>query len=583
MSDSTLNITGGNNQFAVVYKDAPSGDAGAGGIGAGQGGNPPFGAPGSLNNTNPAYDFSSLDNGKVYVITNGQAQTTIDGGNQQFVVEYLLPAPDGTAGAADTGGNMINVGGGNNLFVVSYEATDPTAASGNAVTVGGGNNQFVVAYASPGAGSGNSVAVDGGGNKFVAAYNSVQSGDGSASPAGASSLGQGDMGSNSSGIVVGNPGNNAVSISGDNNQYVVQYGVAPSADGSPSSAPGAGSNPFSSFGGAPGNSGAGGAPAGSAPGGGDLAALLAQSPFGPLLNLPGVTAQNLFSNVNPNDYSGGNPFAALGANAGSGAYGGNPFAGLGGNPAPTSSGASGGASAAPDLSSIFASFGGAAGAASGDLASQLGQSPFAPLLNLPGVSANDIASALASGGSGDPSYPSNSDYSGITLQSVLSALGATGQSGSTASSGPFASLADGSGSSVLGTGTPLGSLIAPGSGGLSAAGGVPSNLSGDLAVAGVPNVDAFNGQLASIMANFDPFAMGSPLASLVGSGSSGFSAAGGVPSNLSGALTAPGVPNADAVGSAVTNLGSGAPSNFSSMISGLAASYGVPAQYLPST
>ncbi len=91
-------------------------------------------------------------------------------------------------------------------------------------------------------------------------------------------------------------------------------------------------------GGAPaGAAGGGGAPAG-APGGGgasggqgsSLSSLLGQSPFGPLLNLPGVTAENLFSNVNPADYGGGSPFAGIGAAGGSsGAYGGNPFAGLG--------------------------------------------------------------------------------------------------------------------------------------------------------------------------------------------------------------------------------------------------------------
>ena len=68
-------------------------------------------------------------------------------------------------------------------------------------------------------------------------------------------------------------------------------------------------------------------------GGGDPTALIAQSPFGALLDLPGVTAANLFSNVNPADYGGGNPFAALvgsGSSTGAAApYGGNPFASIG--------------------------------------------------------------------------------------------------------------------------------------------------------------------------------------------------------------------------------------------------------------
>ena len=43
----------------------------------------------------------------------------------------------------------------------------------------------------------------------------------------------------------------------------------------------------------------------------DAASLISQSPFGSLLNLPGVTADNLFSNVNPANYGGSNPFAAI--------------------------------------------------------------------------------------------------------------------------------------------------------------------------------------------------------------------------------------------------------------------------------
>ena len=79
---------------------------------------------------------------------------------------------------------------------------------------------------------------------------------------------------------------------------------------------------------------AAGAPAasGADSGSSDLSAMIAQSPFGALLNLPGVTAANLFSNVNPADYGGGNPFAALASTSGSGAaapYGGNPFASIG--------------------------------------------------------------------------------------------------------------------------------------------------------------------------------------------------------------------------------------------------------------
>jgi len=71
--------------------------------------------------------------------------------------------------------------------------------------------------------------------------------------------------------------------------------------------------------------GAAAAPAGA---GMDAASLISQSPFGSLLSLPGVTADNLFSNVNPANYGGSNPFAVLGSSVTSGAYGGNPFAAI---------------------------------------------------------------------------------------------------------------------------------------------------------------------------------------------------------------------------------------------------------------
>ena len=91
------------------------------------------------------------------------------------------------------------------------------------------------------------------------------------------------------------------------------------------------------------------------------------------------------------------------------------------------------------------------------------------------------------------------------------------------------------------------------------------------------------GDLSSIIANFNPFAMGGSFGNLAGFGGGGASgAAGGVPSNLSGALSSLGVPNADAVSSAVSGLAGGVPANLQSAISGLASSYGVPAQYLPS-
>ena len=181
----------------------------------------------------------------------------------------------------------------------------------------------------------------------------------------------------------------------------------------------------------------------------DLAASLRQSPFGALLDLPGVTPETIFGNINPDDYaslnngSGGNPFA--GAAAGS-----NPFTNYPGQPglfsAATNAGAaSSGASAdsSSGASNPFAggSFGGASSAASnvdsasadsgqssdtssndptgaaggvvagadssgnidfsslssGDAASFIAQSPFGPLITQAGVDPNVLLASLSGG------------------------------------------------------------------------------------------------------------------------------------------------------------------------------------------
>lgn len=715
---ASLNVTGGNNQFVVVYTTDPSGGAGA--SGASTAGSLPFGAPGSLNNTNPAYDFSSLNNGQVYIVNGDQQQLTINGGNQQFVVDYVFPAGD-----ASPGGNTVSIDGGNNTFVVAYQYPGAGDGGGNSVSTGGGNNQFIVAYANPGSdsstGGGNVVSVNGGNNTFVVAYNPPQSDGSSVAANGVSFAGQGDGTSNSSGVTVGAPGTNSIGISGDNNQYVVQYGVSDTS----SAASGAAANPS-------GGSATGGAPSGiasesaGAPAGADLTSLLAQSPFGALLNLPGVTAQNLFSGVNPNDYSGSNPFAALGGR--SSAYGGNPFASLGSNIASLSSGASGpnaaganaassnpfastssgapaaatspvggmpssnpiagsssASSAAPasgtagsssdgsasaaganpfvgvsgaaganvssgdlgsqlaqspfapllnlpgfsadalasslsdgssssansesssdpssaapasssDLSSsasaasapttgasFFAGFFGGTGASTGDLASQLAQSPFAPLLNLPGFSADQLTSSLAGGGESGPSYPSSSDYSGITAQNVLSAIGSTSQIGADGSSGPFASIVSGLQPSLPSGWTPASSLATLGGSGSEQATAALSSLASTLSAQNVPGADAFAGQLSSIISNFDPFAMG-----VGGSAPASASAGAAAPSaasqpDLEGILSALNVPGVGAASSTDPSSAGGVPSSILSTISGLTSSLGIPAQYLPST
>jgi len=72
---------------------------------------------------------------------------------------------------------------------------------------------------------------------------------------------------------------------------------------------------------APAAAGAAGVPAGL-----DANALIAASPFGPLLNLPGITAGSLLASL-----SEGNGFASLGA---LGTAAGNPFAGVAGANSP---------------------------------------------------------------------------------------------------------------------------------------------------------------------------------------------------------------------------------------------------------
>ncbi len=187
----------------------------------------------------------------------------------------------------------------------------------------------------------------------------------------------------------------------------------------------------------------------------DLAASLRQSPFGALLDLPGVTPATIFGNINPADYaslndsSGGNPFAgaAAGSNpftnypgqpglfsaatnagaassdaggsassnpfAGGASGGSNPFAG-GGAPAAASSMGSASAdsmqSAAMTSNDPTGAAGGAvagAGASSGgfdassltggDAASFLAQSPFGPLITQAGVDPNVLLASLSGG------------------------------------------------------------------------------------------------------------------------------------------------------------------------------------------
>ena len=401
--NNTLNVTGGGNQFVVVYKYAGAAD---GSGGPPEGVQAQFGAAGSLNNTDPNYDFASLDNGKVYTIDSGSNDMTIEGGNKQFVVEYVVPStPDASA---DLGGNTVTVEGGNNAFVVAYEYAPGAKGSGNTVSVDGGNNAFVVAYNT----SGNAYDFSG-----LGASGSDMSAGGSDQQQGA-----GLSGNNNAGVAIGAQDGNTVSVNGDNNQYVIQYGS------SGSGADSAGANPFGgnmsgAMGGNPFGGGMGGAQGGAMSGnpfggaggdasggmmggmgggmmggmgggmsGDDATAFIAQSPFGRLLGLPGInSAADIFGNLGGGD---ANPFGD-GAAAGGAGAGGNPFAGAGGAGGNPFAGA-GGAGGNP--------FGGAGGAqpAGGMNAAPADASPSSDPAYVYDFGASEAEAPAAGGAGGNP-------------------------------------------------------------------------------------------------------------------------------------------------------------------------------------
>lgn len=395
--NNTVVIHGGNNQFVVTYKyaDDMSGLPAA----------PQFGEVGSLNNTNPDFNFSALDNGKVYTVMPGESSPVLEGGNQQFAVQYVLPA-----GSQSHGGYGVQVEGGNNAFVVANNVALASDAAGNTVSVDGGNNAYVVAFP-----------------------------QGSSAGGGLDVSGRGIAGAdNNSGVIAGAPGNNSVNVNGGNNQYVVDYGNA--AAGS------SGSSNLQS--GGVGMSGTmttmattTAAPAGM-PSTADLTALLKMSPFGRILDIPGVTPDQLISGFASatagNGAGGSNPFGGVapGTNPFSGLGGGFGSGGFGGGAAPAGSGAApmypamggyptggsfGGGSTMPTTGmtpatgTMPASGGsaptGSTGAApSGDqIASLLQQSPFGALLKIPGFTVQDLTDAFASTG-GDPFGGNPFDY-----------------------------------------------------------------------------------------------------------------------------------------------------------------------------
>ena len=138
--------------------------------------------------------YGSGTSGPIIVPTG--AVTNVDGSDRQFVIDY-------TTSTAGISGDTVNINGGNDQFVVLVDspargtgcqrhdqrgrrqrqvrrwifkssAADASQNGNNVVNVGGGNNQFVVQYdntaGSTGTPTGNNVSVDGGNNSFVVSY-----------------------------------------------------------------------------------------------------------------------------------------------------------------------------------------------------------------------------------------------------------------------------------------------------------------------------------------------------------------------------------------------------------------------------
>ena len=371
-------------------------------------------------------------------------QTVVEGGDSRFVVEYTYDqAADAASRSADlavkggnnefvlhvdgsAGGSDISIDGGNNRFVVIF---DNATGGGNTVHVDGGNNQFVIRFDySSGQGEGDVVSVNGANNQYVV-ETSTNGESGHASdiavagpgggfgtlPGGQSAAENGGhydfsaFGNSADSPLLAMFGGAAAGGQGGESGPVYDFSAfgdsnaagsedAGSMGGSPF---GGGTNPFG--GAPPGSDGAGGDQAGGQ--GSDLASLLAQSPFGRLLDLPGIDGpEDIFGNV-AGDFSGGNPFAGTGATLGS-----NPFAGFGGGANPFAGGA-GGDEAVPSGPFGGGSEDGAAGGANpfGDLAAggqpsnpdydfsalqlagdgdpdaAFAASPFGPLIGLPGI------------------------------------------------------------------------------------------------------------------------------------------------------------------------------------------------------
>lgn len=362
-------------------------------------------------------------------------QTVIEGGDSRFVVEYTYDqAADAASRSAD-----LAVKGGNNEFVLYVDGS----AGGSDISIEGGNNKFVVIFDNA-TGGGNTVHVDGGNNQFVVRfdYSGDHAGGDVVSVNGANNqyvVATSTSGESAPDVAVAGPGGGFGTLPGgqpaaeNGGHYdfsafgnsadaplLAMFGGAAadgqggeggpiydfSAFGDPDATgtDGAGSMDGSPFGGAPsgsdeaGSDEAGGDQAGGQ--GSDLASLLAQSPFGRLLDLPGIDGpEDIFGNV-AGDFPGGNPFAGTGATPDSNPFAGfsggtNPFAGGSGGDQDAPFGAGGGDGAGGEVDPFvgFAAGGQPGGPdddfgalqSVGDADAAFAASPFGPLIGLPGI------------------------------------------------------------------------------------------------------------------------------------------------------------------------------------------------------
>jgi hypothetical protein len=316
---SDITIDGGNNKFVVVFDNA-------------SGGNNSVHINGGNNQFVVRFDYAS-----------GQGQgdvVTVDGANNQYVVQTSSAGEVTQVAAAGPGGGFGTLPGGQDAASTNGGVYDqspsntqhgdtktdashsqdaergdtlPDDADSDVEPNGAKENENMRNDDMPSnaTNDGHSSGSGANGNPFT-----------TAGGAGGNPFGGGESGGQSTGGGFGNPAGGRGGAGGNPFGGGQSGGESTGGGGFGNMAGGAGGNPFG--GGESGGQSAGGS-SGNMAGGADLDSLIAQSPFGRLLDLPGIDgAEDIFGNVQGN-FGGGNPFAGLGSTPGS-----NPFAGLGG-------------------------------------------------------------------------------------------------------------------------------------------------------------------------------------------------------------------------------------------------------------